>query len=408
LIPITYNPSIINWSRNINQAFVAYKYSMKNSGFISFITIFISIATCAQGPNKEKINDYFQNQQYEDAVDYLNPFYQKDSGNLLVLNSLGYAFYMSDEKDKSKIYYERIFKADSNNISANQYLANIEIADNQYEAAKSFVFRLTHINPARSSYFRILASIYKKNRQEDSARFYYEYAYRLSPADNKNIAAYADILINDSNYLRADSILKVGLAKDSTNISFLKLLFQSSYDSKNFPGMIPPGEKLIAWGELPVPILSKLVYAYYYLKKYNDCISLCHLMDSNLIADEAMFYYESMCWAKLNNPLRSNELLEKCLHFSISQTSELYYYNLGRNNESLGNYKRAIGNYDTAYYLFKNPLMLYYGGRVYDAHLRNYRMAKKYYSKYLAAAKFETGEEIKLYRFVKSRYTEIH
>jgi tetratricopeptide (TPR) repeat protein len=380
---------------------------MKKSGFITFIAVFITITCDAQGPDKEKISDFFQNQQYEDAIDYLKPFYLKDSVNLYTLNSLGYAFYMNDEKEKARIYFQKIFNTDSNNISANQYLANINISGNNYIVAKTFVIRLTRINPSRSSYYRILAGIFKKNREEDSAHYFYEIAYRLAPGDNKNILAYADILINDSNYLRADSILSAGLARDSVNINFLKLLVQSSYEAKNFAGIIPPGEKLIALGELPVPILSKLVFAYYSLKKYGDCILLCQLMDSNAIAQESTYYYESMSWAKLEKFALSNELLAKCLSYSISKTSELYYYNIARNYESLKNYRKSISNYDTAYYLFKNPVMLYHEGRIYDEHLQNYKKAKLFYSKYLLTEHHETGEEKKLYRFVKSRCAEI-
>ncbi len=381
---------------------------MKKSALAAFISVFIIITCNAQVPDKEKINDFFQNQQFEDAIDYLKPYYLKDSDNIQTLNSLGYAYYMNDKKEESKIYYQKIFNTDSNNISANQYLANIYISNNNYETAKTFIVRLTDINPSRSSYYRILAGIFKKKREDDSARFYYEHAYRLSPVDNKNILSYADILINDSNYRRADSILNAGLARDSSNINFLKLLVQSSYEAKNFAGIIPPGEKLIALGELPVPILSKLVFAYYTLKKYGDCILLCQLMDSNAIAQESTYYYESMSWAKLEKFALSNELLAKCLSYSISKTSELYYYDIARNNESLKNYQKSISDYDTAYYLFKNPVMLYHKGRIYDEHLKNYKKAKSFYAKYLLAEHPETAEERKLYRFVKSRYTEIH
>jgi hypothetical protein len=381
---------------------------MKKSGFIIFITVFITFASNAQGPDKEKITDFFQNQQYEDAIDYLKPFYLKDSGNIQTLNSLGYAFYMNDNREEAKTYFQKIFDIDSNNISANQYLANIDIGNREYETAKSFVFRLIHINPSRSSYYRILAGIYKKNREEDSARFFYDHAYYLAPTDSKNIIAYAEILTNDSCYLKSDSILGAGLTKDPYNINFLKLLIQSTYDSKNYIGMISPGEKLIRMGELQFPILSKLVFAFYSLKKYENCIHLCELMDSNFIAVESTYYYESMSWSKLNNLPRSNELLEKCLSYAVSKTAELYYYDLARNNETMKYYQKAISNYDTAFYLFKNPLMIYNEGRIYDEHLKNYKKAKIYYSKYLMVAKPETGDEKKLYRFVKSRYAEIH
>jgi tetratricopeptide (TPR) repeat protein len=380
---------------------------MKKSGLLTFIIVFITVASNAQGPDKEKISDLFQNQQFEDAIDYLKPFYQRDSGNLQILNSLGYAFYMNDNHEEAKIYFQKIFDIDSNNISANQYLTNIGISDRDFDVAKTFASRLIHINPSRSSYYRVLAGIYKKNREEDSARFYYDQAYYLAPTDGRNITAYGEILINDSNYLKADSILNAGLARVPYEINYLKLLIQSSYDSKNYAEMISPGEKLIRMGELQFPILSKLVFAFYSLKKYENCIQLCEFMDSNSIAVESTYYYESMSWSKLNNLVRSNEFLEKCLGKAISKSAELYYYDLARNNETLKYYQKAISNYDTAYYLFKNPLMIYNEGRIYDEHLKNYKKAKIYYLKYLMLVKPETGEEKKLCRFVKSRYAEI-
>jgi tetratricopeptide (TPR) repeat protein len=380
---------------------------MKKSGLLTFIIVFITVASNAQGPDKEKISDLFQNQQFEDAIDYLKPFYQRDSGNLQILNSLGYAFYMNDNHEEAKIYFQKIFDIDSNNISANQYLTNIGISDRDFDVAKTFARRLIHINPSRSSYYRVLAGIYKKNREEDSARFYYDHAYYLAPTDGRNITAYGEILINDSNYLKADSILNAGLTSVPYDINYLKLLIQSSYDSKNYAGMISPSEKLIRMGELQFPILSKLVFAFYSLKKYENCIQLCEFMDSNSIAVESTYYYESMSWSKLNNLVRSNEFLEKCLGKAISKSAELYYYDLARNNETLKYYQKAISNYDTAYYLFKNPLMIYNEGRIYDEHLKNYKKAKIYYLKYLMLVKPETGEEKKLCRFVKSRYAEI-
>jgi tetratricopeptide (TPR) repeat protein len=376
--------------------------------YLLFISLFITLTSVGQAPDKEKINDFFQNQQFEDAIDYLKPFYQKDSASLQILNSLGYAYYMNDNKDEAKIYFQKIFEIDSNNISANQYLINIEISNRNFDTAKIYACRLIRLNRSRSSYYRILADIYKKNREEDSARFYYDRAYYLAPLDGKNIAAYTEILINDSSYSKADSILNVALAKYPGNMNFLKLLIQSSYESKDYAGMINPGEKLIRMGELQFPILSKLVFAFYSLKKYENCIQLCEFMDSNSIAAESTYYYESMSWSKLNNLVRSNELLEKCLGKAISKTAELYYYDLARNNENLKYYQKAISNYDTAYYLFKNPFMIYNEGRIYDEHLKNYKKAKMYYSKYLAVVRSETGEEKKLYRFVKSRYSEIH
>ena len=363
---------------------------------------------CAQPADKEKITEYFQNQQFEDAIGYLLPKYAKDSSDLPLLGYLGYAYYMNDDRRKAEPYFRKILRIDSNNIPANQWLANICITNNQFADAGSHILRLIRLAPGRSSYYRTMAGIYRQEQLSDSALLYYQLAYQLSPTDPKNIFTYAEYLIIDSNYKRADSILHIGLQKDSINTGYLKLLIQSSYNSRNYRGIIEPGEKLIDLGDLSVKVLPKLVFAYFSLYNYPDCIRVCEIMDSNSLASESTYYYEAMSWAKLNNRVLSNRLLEKCLGFSISKTSELYYYNLAANNESMKNYKKAIACYDTAYYLFKNPLMLYYAGSLYDGNLKNYKMAKKYYQEFLRVCHRETFEEKKLYRFARVRLGSLH
>src|SRR5450432_2114701 len=333
--------------------------------FLLFIIVIVSFVLPLNGQSvdREKITEYFQNQQFEEAIDYLQPEYLKDSNNLQVLSYLGYAYYMNDVRRKAEPCFRKILSVDSNNIPANQWLANIYIGNNQFPEAVSYIRRLIRLVPGRASYYRLMGGIYRQQQLKDSALLYYQYAYQLSPDDPKNIIGY----------------------------------------SKNYRGIIAPGEKLIDLGELSVKILPKLVFAYFSLYNYPDCIRVCEIMDSNSLATESTYYYEAISWAKLNNRVLSNQLLEKCLEFSISKTSELYYFSLARNYESIKNYKKAISCYDTAYYLFKNPLMLYYGGCLYDENLKDYKMAKKYYLKFLRVCHRETAEEKKLYRYAKKR-----
>jgi tetratricopeptide (TPR) repeat protein len=74
------------------------------------------------------------------------------------------------------------------------------------------------------------------------------------------------------------------------------------------------------------------------------------------IFSENIFYYQAKSWAKLKDFNKSNELLKTCLGLAISDNAEMYYYNIAFNYESLKQYKKTVSNYDTAYYLFKNPV----------------------------------------------------
>ena len=164
--------------------------------------------------------------------------------------------------------------------------------------------------------------------------------------------------------------------------------------------------KLIAQNDITLSALTQVALAYYNLKQYKDCIRVCEFMLTHDLEIESVYYYESRAWAKLNQFEKSNELLQVCLDKAISKTAELYYYNLGSNFESLKQYKKAVANYDTAYYLFKNPVMCYNCGRIYESNLKNMKLAKKYYALFLKNAKPENPEEKKAYEYVKARWAK--
>jgi tetratricopeptide (TPR) repeat protein len=106
----------------------------------------------------------------------------------------------------------------------------------------------------------------------------------------------------------------------------------------------------------------------------------------------------------LKNYSVSDSLLRKALAKAIGKTAEWYYDDLGDNYEATHDYRKAIAQYDTAYYLFKDPLTLYTCGRIAETELHNATLARQYYRRYLALAKPQTAEEKKAYRYVRERW----
>ena len=137
---------------------------------------------------------------------------------------------------------------------------------------------------------------------------------------------------------------------------------------------------------------------------YKDCIRISDFMITNEIATESVYYYEAKAFAKLKDFTKSNELLQVCLGKALSKSAELYYYNLGDNYESLKQYRKAIANYDSAYFIFGSPLMKYYSGRAAETGLKDPKLAQKYYRDYLRKAKPDSAEEKKAYDYVKSKW----
>jgi hypothetical protein len=77
---------------------------------------------------------------------------------------------------------------------------------------------------------------------------------------------------------------------------------------------------------------------------------------------------------------------------------------MGNNHESLKEYKAAVANYDSSYYLFKDPLLLYTCGRICETELHDLARARRYYVRYLALARPVTKEEKEAYGYVRRRW----
>jgi tetratricopeptide (TPR) repeat protein len=360
-------------------------------------------ARFAGGVDKEKIMDLFQGQQFDEAVAYLSPVLKSDSDNVPVLNYTGYAYYMQDNEQAAIACYRRMLNVDSNSIAGLHYLVLLLQGTDDGEALND-AMRLVQLQPAKAARWRSAGNLWRRKQQPDSALAYLTKAYELAPGDLKTIADLGSVLVEGKQYDKADSLVDLGLAKDSLNVPLLKLRVASGFWSKRYADVLAPGEKLLRLAEPSVQSLEWLALSYYNLKQYPDCIRVCEGMQGMAMDIEAVYYYESRAEARLKHYLRSDTLLRIALTKAVSKTAEWYYDDLGDNYESTKDYRQSLAHYDTAYYLFKAPLILYNCGRICETELHNIPRAKQYYRRYLAVAKPESEEEKRVYRLVKAQY----
>jgi len=357
----------------------------------------------AGGVDKDKVMDLFQDQQFDDAIAYLSPVLKADSDNMPVLTYAGYAYYMEDNVVAATACYKRLLGVDSVSVTALRYL--VLLLQNAAPAeALGYANRLVVLQPAKAVWWRTLGELWRRSQKADSALVYLREAYALAPFDLKTIGDLAGVLIDGKAYGEADSLLDQGLSKDSMNVSLLKLRVQGAYLSKHYTEALVPGERLLTLQEPAVNALEWLSLSYYNLKQYPDCIRVCEGMQDLGLDLEAVYYYESRAEAKLQHYADSDSLLRKALGKAISKTAEWYYDDLGDNCESTKDYRKAVAHYDTAFYLFKDPLVLYTCGRICETELHDLGRARQYFRRYLLLAKPETEEEKRVYRFVRRRW----
>jgi tetratricopeptide (TPR) repeat protein len=357
----------------------------------------------AGGVDKDKVMDLFQDQQFDEAIAYLNPVLKTDSDNLPVLTYAGYAYYMEDNEAAATACYRRMLGVDSNSITGLHYLVLL-LQNSLTSEALGYATRLLTLQPAKAVWWRTVGELWRRQQHPDSALTYLQRAYALAPGDIKTITDLGGVLIDGHAYGQADSLLDLGLQLDSMNVSLLKLRVQGAYWSKHYDEALVPGERLLKLQEPAVNALEWLSLSYYDLKQYPDCIRVCEGMQELGLDLEAVYYYESRAQSKLKNYAESDSLLRKALNKAISKTAEWYYDDLGDNFESTHDYRRAVAHYDTAFYLFRDPLVLYTCGRICETELHDPGKARGYFRRYLALAKPQTEEEKKVYGYVRKRY----
>lgn len=353
--------------------------------------------------DKSRVMDYFQNQQFDEAISYLATAIDEDSANAGVLGYLGYAYYMTDRGTAAERCYKRILGLDSGSVSALYYLETIVGRDDP-DQALGYVVRLTSLQPSKAAWWRTKGELLRRLRQSDSAYAAFMTAYGLAPEETKNVTALAEMLIERKNFTAADSILDIALGRDSLSFPVIKTRMRSAYSAKDFAAVTPLGERVMRLNLPDVNVQSWLALSYYNLKQYPDCIRACEFLTDAGYDVEAVLYYESRALSKLARYDESNELLQICLKKAIEPTAEWYYHDRADNFEGKHQYKAALSHYDTAYYMFHSPLMLYNAGRVAETGLKDISLARKYYRRYLTTGRPVDAEERKAYDYVRRRW----
>ncbi|WP_315821278.1 tetratricopeptide repeat protein [Paraflavitalea speifideaquila] len=202
---------------------------MQKPVLCSVICLLLALTALAQPSSidKNKVLDYFQEQQFDEAIDYLQPIVSADPANQQALRYLGYAYYMSDHVKTAQQCYRRMFANDSVNITANHYLATFYY-NRDPELAMQFFARLIRLQPSSAHYYRGLGALLSRSKLKDPALLFLDLAYAMAPGDGRNLVSLAEVLIDLKNFNRADSLLEIGLARDSMNMSFLRSRIRSA------------------------------------------------------------------------------------------------------------------------------------------------------------------------------------
>ncbi len=347
--------------------------------------------------------DYLQEQQYEEALNYLAPFAQ--SSNPQVLSLLAYTYYQSGNMAAAAEQYNKVLQQDSNHLAALQYLAAISMQQESYRQAVAYDQRIVKLKPASAAAWKQLSFAAFAAQLPDSAFVWLQQAYRLNAKDPKVTARLAEEWIERKNYPLADSIVNAFMASDSSQVAVLGAAAKTSYYNKQYARTIAIGGRLMSLNVSSPGIFLYVVVAGYTAKKYEQCILFYEYLKAANTASESITYYTALAYTSLKQYEESNTLLQQCIAMAKSPNLENYYSSAAHNYEQLQLFKPAIAYLDTAWYIGHRPLNQYSIGRIYETAYKNDATALKYYKRYVQLYKpgSNNNEEKEIYDYLKKR-----
>ncbi|MEJ0105341.1 MAG: tetratricopeptide repeat protein [Bacteroidota bacterium] len=331
------------------------------------------------GYDKVKLAGYYQKQDFEEAINFLKSYEDRNEESVSFNTDMGYALYMNEQYDEAKTYFQKGLSLQPVNFESTLYLAQIWSIRNNLDSSLFYYTALVHSNPENYRFWQKAGSLNYQLGNYDSAFNYYRNAYSLNNRSGRIAISLVNLLIRNKKTDAADSLLQEFLARDSADEDVIAKRMEISFKKSLYDTVIRWGEKL--WRDssrLTLPFIN-LAFSYLNKQLYPQCLQLCDWLEYSNKANESILYCEALALGKTGRYNESNEKLDECIKMSIQEGAHTYFNAKADNFENLKNFKQATNYYDTAWYIFHSPYDLYFAGRIYDKYFRNPVKAKYYY-----------------------------
>ena len=334
------------------------------------------------GYNKEKLADYYQKQDYEEAINFLKSVEAKNEGVVSFNTDIGYALFMNDQIEEAKLYFQKAFLQQPGNFQSTLYLAQIWSAKNNWDSSMYYYNILVKNHPENYRFWQRMGGLNYQLGNFDSSLYYYRHAFSLNNRSGRIVVSIANLLIRTKNTDGADSILSEFLKRDSSDEDVVAKRIEVSFKKSMYDTVIRWGEKL--WRDsslLSAPFVS-LAYSYLNKQLYSTCLALCDWLGYGNKANEAILYCHALAFAKMRLYEESNAKLDDCIKMSIQENAHTYLAAKADNYENMRSFTKATQYYDTAWYIFHKPYDLYFAGRICDKYLKNSVKTIYYYRQF--------------------------
>lgn len=354
--------------------------------------------------NDSLLLDYYQNQRFAEANEYLKKTYPEPVTNIKVLGKLAYTAQMAGKLPDAEAYYQRIYSIDSTNTSVLFSLGAINLRRGNNAKAEIYYKMLSQKDSTNFIVYKQLAKIATDKSDYATMLVYLQKANKINPAEPDVASDLSDTYVGLKQNDAAEKILNVAIANDPENIVLLQSLLKLTNAQKKYAEVKNTCLKLIALGNESAFVLTKLGIAYYNLKEY-ACSVETFAEIPDLYQSETSYYMAALAYKALKDQPMAITSLEKAIDAGISPNISDYYAEMADSHELRKKFKTAMLDYQKALQFKEKPIIYYLMATMYDSELKNKKLAVKYYKKFISCKL--TDKQQKYVAYAQARATQL-
>ncbi len=350
------------------------------------ITIFTTAHAFAQTSNKADdalLLEYYQNQRFAEAADYLKKTYPEPVTDVKILSGLAYTSEMAARLPEAEDYYQRIYATDTTNMAVLFNLGNINARRGNNIKAISCYKKILVKDSTNFNVLKQMASLSRASGNLIESVNYLIKANKLIPTEPDVAYDLSSFFINLKLYKKADTVVTAALKADTANMLLLLGKAQIDYRLEKFPETVAVCNQLVQTGNQTDEVKNMLGSSWYNLKKYNECITTLKQLEQSNTATETSYYYMGMSYKALRNQATAVIYFDKAIKATISENVNSYYGEMADSYDQLHQLKKAVNAYQKSLLYGVMPLTYYALANLYDTEVKNKALALRYYKKYI-------------------------
>lgn len=329
-----------------------------------FVLLLLLLPLAAQSQNapadsRAQISIWLQEGAWDDI---LKSAAGAASGDTFLLQSAGYAAYQNGDVEVSRTYYNRVLMLDSNNRQALYISALLLKGDEQYGTAILLLARLCTAAPGVAQYQVLLADCYNAITNRAAALKALLNATTLAPSSATIAARLASTYNGLEQRDSAAAILSRAMLFHPGEPALISQAITVAYAQKRWRIASALADSLISTHKLRYEPMLTAIYADIESRNWKHAVSLGKALTALGGETEDVLYSAAYAQQKLGHWSAADSLLRRCVRKRLKPELERYYILLAEGAAEQKDWGRAAAYYDTAYYLFKNPLTLYSKG----------------------------------------------